>query len=220
MPNDALISKFLFAARPSVSHTEIITGAEPAFSNLVVDGVWSSSLDSYLAYTLPNSIRDMDTDAGFTMVFVADITALRTWSSFICVPYRNGTWASPFGAFHFLRYSNHSKMRVGGATDAGAIQDVATSDTGAVETGLSCFAIRWNGSKYQYILNGVQYGADATTSMKEFNMVNEQPIVLGNRSNSDTGEGIAGTVHFAGITDQILTDAELLEITNNPLTFT
>lgn len=211
-------SKFAWAVRPTVSHNELVTGAAPSSEAGFTNGVCTDADNSWLAYDQTPRVQSMTGD--HAIVCVASFTAASAYAKLVSIAYRNDTsWSSPWIAME-LRRDNQTNQVNGSFTISGGSNYNSQSQSGLLLDGTTRqYVYQRSGQWANVFIDGVQVTTGASVSTADVDVSAGAPIVISNRTPLNPGEGMAGTFYFCGITDSSLTLSEMVEISNNPLTF-
>lgn len=147
------------------------------------------------------------------------LSSLNAFSSIACLPWANGTWVSPFVAIDFARSSSTSSASFG-VTVSGPTNFSAVSDTGMIvaDNVTRMLAGTRSGDTVIFYVNGFQHGASkslGTSTAPSFN--GGQPLTVGNRSSSSTGNSTGGTFFLTALWNRALNPSEIAQLYLQPL---
>lgn len=182
------------------------------------DGMgWYSSSNSTdgVYYALPADHPLYSIGIEITIFQIAQIDSWAAYSSLLCVPYQNGSWADPYGAFGLQRDNTANTIRLWGYGGTGTYISNTTSLTVTSGGRRAIGAARYaNGCRF--LING-QYddSVAGVNRSSAFSWTNKQPLVILNRSNSNAGEGTTGSAPVTLIFGRALTEPEMRWLADN-----
>jgi len=154
-----------------------------------------------------------------TIAVWLSVSSLQNFSELLCIPYRDGSWTSPFGAMEFVRNGTTSGCNFTYA--ASGSQIAVSSDTSMISADnvLRLYMVTRSGATVTFYKDGFQHGATktlGTNSATDFN--GGHPVTLGNRSPSSNGNSMGGTYTMAGIWNRAYSPNEVALLYLKPLT--
>lgn len=151
-----------------------------------------------------------------TIFVLAKRIAGASFNNLLGVPYRSGSWATPFYAWGLSGQSNNTTGAYTLAT-SGSARISAISVAGLFQDGVTrAYGATRSGTRIRFYNDKNQYGADATITAASPDWANKQPLVLFNRSNSAPGEGMSAHAGLVLVWSRELTPDEWASIAQNP----
>ena len=152
------------------------------------------------------------------VVFLSVSSLSSSFAELLCIPYRDGSWSSPFGAMEFLRNSTGSECNFTYANAGSQVAVTSDSSMIAADGILRQYAVTRDGSTVKFYRDGVQHGATKTLGSNgntDFN--GGHPVTLGNRSPSSSGNSMGGWYTMAGLWNRALSPHEIALLNLKPL---
>ena len=155
----------------------------------------------------------------YTLVSLTDIDALTGYSALICIPYRSGSWSSPYVSLALLRDSVTNNLATSYAVSSMELRSHMSNIGGVVPSKNNFFAVVRRGTTCDFFVNNaVQTGVASSNPVMPGNIdfTNKQPVNLLNHSSSSTGEGTQGCSNGVFIWGRSLSLSDIAVFKANP----
>ena len=151
-----------------------------------------------------------------TLLILANRISGASFGNMFGVPYRSGSWATPFYAWGLGSQSNTTVGNYSFATSTSARSSAVTSAGFYVNGVMQAYGVTRSAGRVRYYSGPSQFGSDASYSSANVDWANRQPPVLFNRSSSSLGEGMRGHAVLILVWRRELSADEWISISGNP----
>jgi hypothetical protein len=156
-----------------------------------------------------------------TVVCWAKPETMASFSVLVSVPYRSGSWNSPYAAMMFTRYmtSSQGNLHIGYGSSSFR-QFASPTNFILASSNVHQYVVARNSGNCRFYSDGKYFGTSGSTYTESVDWTNAQPLCVLNQSNSYPGSSFTeATCGYVGIWNRALTPMEVEWLYVEPFAF-
>lgn len=177
----------------------------------------NSTSDGGISWPITDQVKAIK--AEYTVVYWQESDSLDTFAAGFSIPYRSGSWSSPFVCMQLQVRNGADGRGAWGKAVSGNLQKVNIADDyiSADGTPVTCYAISQKVDLFAY--RDGKFFNSQTFNTGSVDWTDSYEIVLGQRSTTSVGEGLDGRLPGAYLWNRALSDKEISQIFADPFLF-